>query len=169
VPSVVWRACFCHRSSLASGRIGDAPLYPVLDADKRLLGVVTRQDLETLYAENENDMHANNGLKAKTESADEEHVYQLAAVIHNQPVVAYPDEPLRATVYRMAESGHTRFPVVEREHPEQLLGVISLQDLLKARVRNLDEERHRQRVLNMRLLFAPRTTEIESKPELVER
>ena len=144
-------------------------LYPVLDAAKRLLGVVTRQDLEKLYTENENALHANNGLEAQTENVDDEHVYQLAAVMHNQPVVAYADEPLRAAVYRMAESSHTRFPVVEREHPDQLLGIISLQDLLKARVRNLDEERHRARVLNMRLLFSPRPTEVvASEPELVE-
>ena len=30
------------------------------------------------------------------------------------PIVAYPDEPLRVVVYRMAETGLTRLPVVER-------------------------------------------------------
>lgn len=138
-------------------------LFPVLDAGKRLLGVVTRNDLEKLFNKDE----SLNGLNG----ASGEHMYQLSSVINAQPVVAYPDEPLRSAVYRMAESGHTRFPVVEREHPDQLLGMLSLENLLKARVRNLDEERRRERVLNLRLLFAPHAAEVEDEPneELVER
>lgn len=73
-----------------------------------------------------------------------------------EPIVAYPDEPLRTVVYRMADSGFTRFPVVDRDDPRKLLGIISLSDLLKARVRNLEEERQRERVLHMRLLFPVR-------------
>ena len=80
---------------------------------------------------------------------------QLGTLPYAQRVVAYPDEPLRAVVYRMAESGLTRFPVVERENPQKLLGMVSLSDLLKARTRNLEEERQRERVLHMRL-FLPR-------------
>jgi CBS domain containing-hemolysin-like protein len=58
----------------------------------------------------------------------------------------------------MAESAYTRLPVVDREHPDQLLGMVSLQDLLKARVRSLDEERRRERVLKLSLLFASRSS-----------
>jgi len=76
--------------------------------------------------------------------------------LHTTPVVAYADEPLRAVVYRMAETGHTRLPVVDRANPQKLLGMISLNDLLKARVHNLEEERHRERVLRLRVLFRPR-------------
>jgi len=72
-------------------------------------------------------------------------------------IVAYPDEPLRAVVYRMAETGFTRFPVVRRDNPQKLLGIVSLGDLLKARTRNLEEERQRERVLRMRLLLPRRT------------
>ncbi len=32
-------------------------------------------------------------------------------LLFTKPVVAYPDEPLRAVVYRMAETGFTRLPV----------------------------------------------------------
>jgi CIC family chloride channel protein len=63
------------------------------------------------------------------------------------PVVAFPDEPLRVVVDRMAETGLTRFPVIERGSSGDVLGMISLQDLLKARVRNLEAERRRERVL----------------------
>ena len=73
-----------------------------------------------------------------------------------QPVVARSDEPLRAVVLRMAETGFTRLPVIESENGT-LAGMISLRDLLLARVRNLHEERHRERVLEMRLPFGKGT------------
>src|ERR1700736_3848315 len=69
-------------------------------------------------------------------------------------VVAYPDEPLRVVVYRMAETGLTRFPVIDDENSRKVVGIISLEDLLHARVRNLEEERRRERVLRIHLPFA---------------
>jgi CBS domain-containing protein len=75
----------------------------------------------------------------------------LLAEVVSQPVVAYPDEPLRVVVYRMAETGLTRFPVVDRGDGKKLLGIIGLRDLLSARTRNLAEERDRERVLRVRL------------------
>jgi CBS domain-containing protein len=48
----------------------------------------------------------------------------------------------------MAEKGVTRMPVVERE-TRQLLGLISLDDLLKARTRHLEEERRRERSIQI--------------------
>ncbi len=69
--------------------------------------------------------------------------------------MAYPDEPLRAVVFRMAESGFTRLPVVDSDSGH-LAGMISLHDLLMARVRNLNEERQRERVLRLRLPFGNR-------------
>jgi hypothetical protein len=65
-------------------------------------------------------------------------------------VIAYPDEPLRIVVMRMAEIGLTRLPVVDKD-TGQLAGIVSLNDLLGARVRSLREERDRERVLKMRL------------------
>ena len=66
------------------------------------------------------------------------------------PVEAYPDEPLRVVVYRMAEKGFTRMPVVERT-TRKFLGLVSLNDLLKARTRHLEEESRRERTINFRL------------------
>jgi CBS-domain-containing membrane protein len=73
------------------------------------------------------------------------------AISMTEPVVAFPDQPLRVVVYRMAETGLTRFPVVDRGDERKLLGIVSLQDLLSARTRNLSEERDRERVLRIRL------------------
>jgi len=108
-------------------------LYPAVDRQKRVKGVVTRKQLRKL-----------------TEWPSPE--ARLADVLR-EPVVAHPDEPLRAAVARMAETGLTRFPVVDRD-TRQLAGMISLNDLLLARVRNLQEERQRERVLRLRLPFA---------------
>jgi chloride channel protein, CIC family len=56
----------------------------------------------------------------------------------------------------MAETGLTRFPVVERSDERRLAGMVSLDDLLRARTRNLEEERKRERVLRIRLPFPAR-------------
>jgi CBS domain containing-hemolysin-like protein len=50
----------------------------------------------------------------------------------------------------MAETGLTRLPVVARNNPSHLVGLISLSDFLRARQRNLEEERTRERVLTLR-------------------
>ena len=71
-------------------------------------------------------------------------------------VTAHPDEPLRVVVERMAETGRTRLPVVARDDARRLLGLVSLGDLLKARVLNLEAERRRERVHPMHLFFPAR-------------
>ena len=59
---------------------------------------------------------------------------------------------LRYSCERMAETGFTRMPVVENDSGK-LVGMISLDDLLLARVRKLNEERHRERPLQLRFPF----------------
>jgi chloride channel protein, CIC family len=119
-------------------------LYPVLDPAQRLCGVITRKRLRELFEDPE--------LARRT-------LGELAV----QPVVAYADEPLRVLVYRMAESGLTSFPVVERGDSGKLVGLIGLHDLLSARARNLEEERNRERVLRVRLPFPGRSREPAAK------
>jgi CIC family chloride channel protein len=111
-------------------------LYPVVGRNHELRGVITRSDSQKWMADAE---PAGTTLVTTLE--------ELAA----DPVVAYPDEPLRVVVYRMAETGLTRFPVVERGPERKLVGMIGLRDLLSARTRNLAEERDRERVLRVRL------------------
>jgi H+/Cl- antiporter ClcA/CBS domain-containing protein len=110
-------------------------LYPLVDRQGCLQGVITRKQLRGLI-----------------ESANP-HATLAAAV--RKPVVAYPDEPLRVVVFRMAETGLTRLPVIDAA-TGRLAGMISLHDLLLARVRNLNEERRRERVLRLRIPFSGR-------------
>lgn len=53
----------------------------------------------------------------------------------------------------MAETGLTRLPVVERDGSRRLVGMVALEDLLKARTHNLEAERRRERILPVRLSF----------------
>jgi CBS domain-containing protein len=107
-------------------------LYPVLNQDRRLVGVITRKDLRTLVTQ---------------KPAGRE----IGAFVRGEPVVASTDEPLRGVVNRMASSGFTRMPVLDREG--KLAGMVSLEDLLSARARNLSEERDRERVIRIRVPF----------------
>jgi CIC family chloride channel protein len=61
--------------------------------------------------------------------------------------VAFPDETLSAVVYRMAGASITRLRVVDRADPTRGHGEITLEDLLKARLRHLEEERRREGTL----------------------
>jgi chloride channel protein, CIC family len=111
-------------------------VYPVIDSQQRVLGVMTRRDL----------LEKMKGLR----KGDAENI-QLSDMLTKLPVVAYPDEPLRFVVNRMAATGLTRFPVVKHNGGQELLGLISLQDLLKARELSVAEEHHRERVLRLRI------------------
>src|SRR6185295_14950216 len=91
-------------------------------------------------------------LQAVADAASEDAAAQLAAILQTRPIVAYPDESLRAVVYRMAETGLTRFPVIDREH-RRLIGMIGLTELLKARALNLDAEQRRERVLGANIVL----------------
>jgi chloride channel protein, CIC family len=68
-------------------------------------------------------------------------------------VIAHPDEPLRVIVYRMAHTGVTQLPVIERGDGRRPVGTISLEDLLQARARNLDAEQRRERVMRFAFPF----------------
>lgn len=53
----------------------------------------------------------------------------------------------------MADTGFTRLPVIDSADGRKIVGLVSLEDLLRARTRNLTEERHREWVLRLRLPF----------------
>jgi chloride channel protein, CIC family len=117
-------------------RRGAQRLYPVVGSDGRLEGIVTRFDLRRLAGRSNGD-----------------DTITLEGIMRRDPTVAYPDEPLRVIVHRMAETGLTRFPVVEPGDGRRLVGMVSLEDLLKARVRNLEAERRRERVMRVQIAF----------------
>jgi CBS-domain-containing membrane protein len=108
----------------------------VIDGNQHLLGVMTRNDLLTAITNERVGDGAN---------------VQLAQVIAKAPVIAFPEEPLRMVVNRMASTGLTRFPVVTQNGGPKLVGLIGLEDLLKARELSVADEHHRERILRLRL------------------
>src|SRR5215469_5582486 len=122
-------------------------LFPVVDAEQDLLGVVTRKELFRLFEETRDMVQAP----------------RLAEIATAEPIVAFADEPLRVVVHRMAESGLTRLPVLDPQTERRLVGMISLDDLLRARTQNLEEERARERMLRIRIPFG--REEVSSKSQ----
>jgi CBS domain-containing protein len=105
-------------------------LLPVVKADGTLAGVLTRNDIRLRIEE-------------VGEAAMKTPVGEL---VRAETAKVYPDESLRQVVYQMAELSLTRMPVVEHGS-DKFLGLVSLNDLLTARARHLEEERRRERVL----------------------
>jgi CBS domain-containing protein len=102
-------------------------LYPVVDGEGSLLGVVTR--IELFHTRREEDAE-----------------YRPLSTMTREPVMAAHDESLRAIVYRMAQTGFTRFPVVESLATRRFVGMVGLQELLTARTRVLEAEERRERI-----------------------
>jgi CIC family chloride channel protein len=122
--------------SLRSDHRQSQRLLPVVKEQAQLVGVLTRRDIrERLYRDGDSALQLSIGELVRTETVE-----------------TYPDEPLRVVVYRMAELGVTRMPVVESA-TRKFLGLVSLNDLLKARARHLEEERRRERTLKLRFLL----------------
>lgn len=122
-------------------------LFPVIDADRHVLGVISRNHLLQL-----------------SEEPQEFTSRPLRDIMLKEPTIAYADEPLRLVVYRMVETGFTRMPVLDSDD-KKLLGMVSLDDLLRARGRNLEEERARERVLRLRMPIRQQKTHVVAIPE----
>jgi CBS domain-containing protein len=116
----------------AGGETGGAAAhqgFPVLDARGRLEGVVTRRDLL-------------DPARADTET--------VAALIRRAPVVIYEDNTLREAADQMVRERIGRLPVVHREAPLVITGILTRSDLLAAHRRRLDAEQHVDAVLRRR-------------------
>jgi H+/Cl- antiporter ClcA len=97
--------------------------FPVVDAEERLLGILTISDLmEMSLSEPEQAMTARD-------------------LIRQDPVVAYSQETCREAAERMAAAGVGRLPVLAREHQRKVVGIITRSDLLKPRLLRFEEER----------------------------
>ena len=121
------------RHSLRVDHRQEQRLLPVVNAEGQLVGVVTRGDLS----------------QRMEQTGDAALGWPIGDLVRASAVEAYPDEPLRVVVYRMVEKGCTRMPVLERA-TRKFLGLVSINDLLKARSRHLEEESRRERSLKFR-------------------
>jgi chloride channel protein, CIC family len=98
--------------------------YPVIDADRRVIGMVSRADV--------------------LEWVREPPQGTLGDAIGGVSlIVAYPDEPVGDVADRMVAAEAGRVPVITRDGDE-LAGLLARKDLLRVRQRVALEEEHRE-------------------------
>jgi CIC family chloride channel protein len=107
--------------------------FPVVDGSGLLLGVVTRREFL--------DAAAPAGRRVRD-------------LLTRPPVVCYDDNTLRDAADHMVNHDIGRLPVVSRQHPGKLVGVITRSDVLRAHRRRLDESHRPARTLDLRTLGA---------------
>ncbi|MCB9454295.1 MAG: chloride channel protein [Anaerolineaceae bacterium] len=90
--------------------------YPVLDSEGYLTGLVTISDLDHALA---------NQVSRETPVCD-------ICTPYAKLLTAFPDEPIGAVLARLGARGLGRMPVVERERPSFLVGMIRRADIVRA-------------------------------------
>jgi CBS domain-containing protein len=108
-------------------------LYPVVTDDGTLTGVVTRHALLSAAA-------LTNGHARMTD------------LCRPALAVTHQDQTLRHAAELMAAAEVNRVPVIDRDRPDRIAGVVSLTQLLAARQRDQQEARERARVLRPRVV-----------------
>lgn len=86
----------------------------VLNADGELFGVLALEDLE----------------RSRLNPGDESPT--VGSVCTRRPVLAYADEPLAQAVRRMSRADVGRLPVVDRQQPSHLVGMLRRSDVVRA-------------------------------------
>jgi chloride channel protein, CIC family len=98
--------------------------FPILDHASLLVGVVTRREL--FNAAKPDDL-------------------PVAALVNRRAAVVYEDNTLRDSADHMVLEGVGRLPVVLRDNPRRVVGMISRSDLLRAHAPRLEAAREMKR------------------------
>jgi H+/Cl- antiporter ClcA len=120
------------RRWIASGVKGTSHQgFPVLDEQGWVVGVVTRRDLLDPAAPPQR---------------------TVRELLRRPPKIVYDDNTLRDAADHMVNHDIGRLPVMSREQPGKLVGIITRADVLRAHRRRLDETQRPQRSLDLRSL-----------------
>jgi CIC family chloride channel protein len=88
--------------------------FPVLDENNELFGIVTLQDI----------------ARAKERGLYEGHTVREIAT--RSLLTVYPDEPMWVALKRLGTRDVGRLPVIDRQNPHRMLGVIRRNDIVRA-------------------------------------
>jgi H+/Cl- antiporter ClcA/CBS domain-containing protein len=102
--------------------------FPVVDNDNLLVGVLTRRDIR---------------------NARDEPNRKLFELIRRAPVVVFEHHTLRDAADQMVLEHVGRVPIVRRDNPRQMVGILSRSDLLTAHAPRLKEAREVRRVRSL--------------------
>jgi CIC family chloride channel protein len=96
--------------------------FPVLDKDGKLVGIVTRKDINAALG------------KGVAEA-------EVSRVMTTDIAVCFPDESLEIALHKMAERNVGRLPVVSRDNRDHLIGLITRKSLMKAYNQALERDK----------------------------
>jgi len=114
--------------------------YPVVDAEGRVVGVVSRSNLLDEWIV---------GAAFKDGRSVTDHLDPLIAydLTRGPAITAYPWESCRSAAERMVEKGVGRLPIIAADGSGKMVGLVTRSDLLKARAHTVEEELTRERTL----------------------
>jgi len=124
--------------------------FPVLDAESHLFGMVTLQDLQRALER---------GLPLDT---------PVSTIATRHPQVVFPDESMASALEKLGRLGVGRLPVVAREEPRKLVGIVRRDDILRAynlALTRRAELQHRAAQLSLRRLDGTEFIEITIPPD----
>ena len=93
---------------------------PVVDKEKRLIGMVTKLDLLKAFAFMK---------RIKIPHFDTIMSQHVSQIMVRNPHLFAPDAPLTRVLHKMIETRHKSFPVVESD---RVVGIVAREDVLKA-------------------------------------
>jgi CIC family chloride channel protein len=95
--------------------------FPVVDKDGLLCGIVTLQDVETKMTKRNPNL-------------------VVEDIATKSPIVAYPEQSIHDALAQFGGRSVGRIPVVDRNNPRRLLGVLRRHDVIRAYTKALKEE-----------------------------
>jgi H+/Cl- antiporter ClcA len=144
LPTAVLDAIVPRRGPLPGAPLAPLQrLFPVLDEDHRVVGVVTRRQ-----------------LTAPREATT------VADLLITDPLTVHSRDTLRTVASRFAQAAVGAAPVLDDHDPTRLAGVVTVEQLLDGRLRDLAEEHHRERPMNPRRWIRPARPRTGDRAEL---
>ena len=112
--------------------------FPVMSSDEDLYGIVSLQDMERILQDMERTLYR------KDVKLSDLRVWDVATP---DPITVFPDEPILNAIRKMAPRDLARLPVVSRQNPKKLVGLISRSDIVRAYDMGLVRKQREQRDL----------------------
>ena len=122
IPATLPADTIFRRLLLHDPVIGRFHSWPLIDDAGRFVGIVTRSDL------------------LQTFDRDAEVEPSMMEIATTTPVVAHPNEPLQDALDRMLRAGVGHLPVVARDDPTRLIGMLSRHSITAAYRTVMEEE-----------------------------